>query len=63
MTGIEPCLEYWRAGKTPEDAVQWGAAHGICVQETPGDVSMVKQSDVEKEVKRALSGGGVSALR
>ena len=50
-------------GKSVADAVQWGAAHGICVQETPGDVSLVKQSDVEKEVKRALSGGGVSALR
>ena len=50
-------------GKGPEDAVQWGAAHGICVQETPGDTSMVKQADVEKEIKRALAGGGVSALR
>ena len=50
-------------GKSLEDAVQWGAAHGICVQETPGDTTMVKQSDVEKEVKRALAGGGVSALR
>ncbi len=50
-------------GKSLEEAVQWGAAHGICVQETPGDTSMIKQSDVEKEVKRALTGGGVSALR
>ena len=50
-------------GKGVEDAVQWGAAHGICVQETPGDTTMVKQSDVEKEVKRAITGGGVSALR
>jgi len=50
-------------GKTLGNAVQWGAAHGICVQETPGDTTMVKQADVEKEVKRALSGGGVSALR
>jgi 2-dehydro-3-deoxygluconokinase len=50
-------------GKGPADAVQWGAAHGILVQETPGDTSMVTQSDVEKEVKRALTGGGVSALR
>jgi 2-dehydro-3-deoxygluconokinase len=50
-------------GKGPEDAVQWGAAHGILVQETPGDTSMVKQGDVEKEVARALKGGGVSALR
>ena len=50
-------------GKSLEDAVQWGAAHGICVQETPGDTTMVKQADVEKEVKRAVTGGGVSALR
>jgi 2-dehydro-3-deoxygluconokinase len=44
-------------------AVQWGAAHGILVQETPGDTTMVTQKDVEKEVKRAASGGGVVALR
>ena len=50
-------------GNSVADAVQWGAAHGICVQETPGDTTMVKQADVEKEVKRAISGGGVSALR
>ncbi len=50
-------------GKSAADAVQWGAAHGILVQETPGDTTMVKQSDVEAEVKRAMSGGGVSALR
>ena len=50
-------------GKAPEDAVQWGAAHGVLVQETPGDTTMVKQSEVEKEIDRALKGGGVSALR
>jgi len=50
-------------GKDLADAVQWGAAHGICVQETPGDTTMVRQADVEKEVKRAVTGGGVSALR
>ena len=50
-------------GKSPADAVQWGAAHGILVQGTPGDTTMVKQGDVEKEVDRALKGGGVSALR
>ena len=44
-------------------AVQWGAAHGILVQETPGDTSMITQRDVQKEVERALKGGGVSALR
>jgi len=50
-------------GKTAADAVQWGAAHGICVQETPGDTTMVTQAQVEKEVSRAATGGGVSALR
>ena len=49
--------------KSPADAVQWGAAHGICVQSTPGDTTMVTQADVEKEVQRAITGGGVSALR
>lgn len=50
-------------GKSTSDAVQWGAAHGILVQATPGDTSMVKQGDVEKEVARAIKGGGVVALR
>lgn len=50
-------------GKDPADAVQWGAAHGICVQSTPGDTTMVTQAEVEKEAKRAVTGGGVSALR
>lgn len=50
-------------GLSLEDAVQWGAAHGILAQETPGDVTMVKEDDVKAEVKRAISGGGVSALR
>ena len=48
-------------GKDTADAVQWGAAHGICVQSTPGDTTMVTQAEVEKEVKRAVTGGGVSA--
>ena len=50
-------------GKGLDVAVQWGAAHGILVQETPGDTTMVTQKEVEKEVARALAGGGVSALR
>jgi len=51
------------SGKSAAEAVDWGAAHGICVQETAGDTSMVKQADVVKEIKRAATGGGVSALR
>ena len=46
-----------------EEAVEWGAAHGILVQETPGDTTMVTHAMVEAEVKRGKKGGGVSALR
>jgi len=50
-------------GKTTEEAVDYGAAHGIIVQEFPGDTTMATQSMIEKEIKRAKTGGGVSALR
>jgi 2-dehydro-3-deoxygluconokinase len=50
-------------GKTTEEAVDYGAAHGIIVQEFPGDTTMASVSMIEKEIKRAKSGGGVSALR
>ncbi len=50
-------------GKSPEEAVEWGAAHGILVQETPGDTTMVTQAMVEAEVKRGKKGGGVVTLR
>jgi 2-dehydro-3-deoxygluconokinase len=50
-------------GKTLDEAVEWGAAHGILVQETPGDTTMVSQTMVEAEVARAKKGGGVVALR
>ena len=50
-------------GKSVQEAVEIGAAHGICVQSTPGDTSMVTRKMVEAEVKRAQTGGGVSALR
>ena len=50
-------------GHGPQEAVEWGAAHGILVQETPGDTTMVTQKQVEAEVARARKGGGVSALR
>ena len=51
------------AGVGPQQAVEWGAAHGILVQETPGDVTLVTKSQVLAEVSRALAGGGVTALR
>ncbi len=50
-------------GKDLQTSVEWGAAHGILVQETPGDFTMVTLKDIEREVKRAQSGGGVKALR
>jgi 2-dehydro-3-deoxygluconokinase len=50
-------------GKDLGTAVQWGAAHGILVQETPGDTTMIEQKIVEAEVKRAASKGGVRATR
>lgn len=50
-------------GKDIQSAVEWGAAHGILVQETPGDTTLVEQKLVEAEVKRAESRGGVRATR
>ena len=50
-------------GNDLETAVQWGAAHGILVQETPGDITMIEEELLLAEVKRALSGGGVKATR
>ena len=50
-------------GKDLATAVQWGAAHGILVQETPGDTTMIEEKLVLAEVKRAQSKGGVKATR
>ncbi len=50
-------------GKDLETAVNWGAAHGILVQETPGDITMINQKAVEAEAKRASASGGVKAVR
>ncbi len=50
-------------GKDCATGVQWGAAHGILVQETPGDTSMVTEKLVMAEAKRASSRGGVRAQR
>jgi len=60
VSGVAAAL---MAGKDLQEAVDWGAAHGICVQETPGDTTMVTQAMVEKEIARVRKGGGVSALR
>tara|TARA_Y100000310_G_scaffold344401_1_gene456977 strand:+ start:554 stop:1702 length:1149 start_codon:yes stop_codon:yes gene_type:complete len=50
-------------GQDLQTAVDWGSAHGLLVQETPGDTSMVTQKEVEAEVKRAYQKGGVNASR
>lgn len=50
-------------GKDLDTAVQWGAAHGMLVQETPGDITMVEEKLVVAEAKRVVSGGGVKAVR
>lgn len=50
-------------GKDLQTAVEWGAAHGILVQETPGDTTMVDERAVVAEVKRAHASGGVRATR
>jgi len=50
-------------GQYLETAVQWGAAHGMLVQNIPGDVTMVEEDRLLAEVKRAASGGGVKATR
>ena len=60
MSGVLAAL---LKGKDLATAVQWGAAHGILVQETPGDITMVDEKAVLAEVKRALAGCGVKASR
>jgi len=60
MSGVAAALLY---GNDLQTAVEWGAAHGIMVQETPGDTTMVVMKEVVREAERARKGGGVSALR
>lgn len=59
-SGVAAALMY---GEDVATAVEWGAAHGILVQETPGDTTMITVNEVKKEVARAQKGGGVIALR
>lgn len=47
------------AGKTAEETVNYGAAHGALAQTTPGDTSMVTLREVEK----AMAGGGARVER
>ena len=46
-----------------DSAVQWGAAYGILVQETPGDISMFDSKAFLAEISRTSSSGGVKATR
>jgi len=46
-------------GKTPEEAVNYGAAHGALAMTTPGDTTMATLKDVEKVMK----GGGARVAR
>jgi 2-dehydro-3-deoxygluconokinase len=39
------------SGKTPQEAVEWGAAHGALAMSTRGDTSMVTREEVEHVVK------------
>lgn len=50
-------------GKDLQTAVEWGAAHGILVQETPGDITQITEKSVIAEVNRVHAGLGVKASR
>ena len=47
------------AGKTPAEAVDYGATHGALAMTTPGDTSMVTLAEVE----RAISASGARVIR
>ncbi|MBK8049854.1 MAG: hypothetical protein IPK16_23740 [Anaerolineales bacterium] len=50
-------------GHDLQTAVEWGAAHGILVQETPGDTTTIDERAVLSEVKRVHANEGVKAQR
>ncbi len=47
------------SGKSPQEAVEYGAAHGALAMTTPGDTSMAAL----KEVERVVKGGGARVIR
>ncbi len=47
------------AGKTPQQAVEYGAAHGALAMTTPGDTTMASL----KEVEAAMKGKGARVIR
>ena len=63
IPSLRACWRPCSRVKTWQTAVQWGAAHGILVQETPGDITMIEEKIVLAEVKRAMGKGGVKAVR
>jgi 2-dehydro-3-deoxygluconokinase len=47
------------AGKSLEDAVNYGAAHGALAMTTPGDTTMATKAEVEK----VMQGSGARVVR
>ena len=47
------------AGKGPQEAVEYGAAHGALAMTTPGDTTMATL----KEVEAAMKGKGARVIR
>jgi 2-dehydro-3-deoxygluconokinase len=46
-------------GKSPQEAVEWGATHGALAMTTPGDTSMVSRQEVEQ----AMAAKGARVVR
>lgn len=46
-------------GSGPQQAVEYGAAHGALAMTTPGDTSMATRAEVEK----LMAGGGARVVR
>jgi 2-dehydro-3-deoxygluconokinase len=47
------------SGKTPQQVVEYGAAHGALAMTTPGDTTMATL----KEVESAMKGKGARVIR
>ena len=47
------------AGKSPAEAVQYGAAHGALAMTMPGDTTMATLPEIEK----VMAGGGARVVR
>jgi 2-dehydro-3-deoxygluconokinase len=51
------------SGKSPQEAVEFAAAHGALAGTTPGDTSMATLAEVIREIERAQKGGVARATR